>query len=95
MFCTGFVSIIFAAKSLGMNRNHGGEYPDLLDSETFIRNGYIKAGALVRHSLFIQIEPRSNPIQKIYTLTSLQDGHHAGSTKLMLFNDSFWTPQGY
>ena len=89
LFCTGFVSIVFAAKSLRMSRNHGGEYPDMLDSETFIRNGYIKAGALVRHNLFIQIEPQDNPIQKIYTLTSLQDGHHAGSTKLMLFNESF------
>ena len=93
LFCTGFVSIVFAAKCLQMYRNHGADYPNLLDGETFIRGGYIKAGALVRHNLFIQIEPEGNPTQKIYTLSLLQDGHHAGSTKLMLFNVSFQSPQ--
>lgn len=95
LFCTSYVSVSFAAENLRMSRKHGGEYPELLSGESTIRAGYIKAGALVRHNLFIQIEPDADPIQRIYALTSLQDGHHAGSTKVMLYNDSFWSPSGH
>ena len=51
VMCTGFVSVVLGAKQIRMAQKHGAQFPDMLDSETFIHGTYIKAAALTRHQL--------------------------------------------
>ena len=56
---TGFVSVVLGAQQIRMVKKHGAEFPEKLDSETFVHGTYIKAAALVRHQLYPCIEPQN------------------------------------